>query len=131
MFRDRGVVQVPVVGENPRFVARTSDGLVAFDITLNAGLYAPERQERILAFLDDSILVTRNRFWQVEALDKWLDLIRSRGILKKGAKDKIVGIPNVQRVEVDILIERIPINEDAMFDLALPMTDAHESKERG
>jgi hypothetical protein len=46
-------------------------------------------------------------------------------------QDKIVGIPNVQRVEVDILIERIPINEDAMFDLALPMTDAHESKERG
>ncbi|MCX6651514.1 MAG: Lrp/AsnC family transcriptional regulator [Methanomassiliicoccales archaeon] len=36
-------------------------------------------------------------------------------------QDKIVNIPNVQRVEVDIIIERIPINEDAMFDLAIPM----------
>ncbi|MBN1109993.1 MAG: Lrp/AsnC family transcriptional regulator [Methanomassiliicoccales archaeon] len=41
-------------------------------------------------------------------------------------QDKIVNIPNVQRVEVDILIERIPINEDAMFDLAIPMTVKEE-----
>jgi len=39
-------------------------------------------------------------------------------------QDKIVNIASVQRVEVDILIERIPINEDAMFDLALPMTES-------
>jgi len=39
-------------------------------------------------------------------------------------QDKIVSIPSVQRVEVDILIERIPINEDAMFDLALPITES-------
>lgn len=44
-------------------------------------------------------------------------------------QDKIVNIPNVQRVEVDILIERIPMNEDAMFDLALPMTDKYEGHE--
>jgi DNA-binding Lrp family transcriptional regulator len=41
-------------------------------------------------------------------------------------QDKIVNIPNVQRVEVDILIERIPINENAMFDLAIPMTVKEE-----
>ncbi|MCG7843874.1 MAG: Lrp/AsnC family transcriptional regulator, partial [Methanomassiliicoccales archaeon] len=41
-------------------------------------------------------------------------------------QDKIVNIPSVQRVEVDILIERIPMNEDAMFDLALPLTDKYE-----
>ena len=45
-------------------------------------------------------------------------------------QDKIVNIPSVQRVEVDILIERIPINEDAMFDLALPMTESGEPRER-
>lgn len=56
MFRDRGVVQVPVVGENPRYCAKTTGGLVAFDITLNAGLYSPERQERILAFLVKHLL---------------------------------------------------------------------------
>ena len=56
MFRDRGVVQVPVVGENPRYCARTSDGQVAFDITLNAGIYSPERQERILSFLVKHLL---------------------------------------------------------------------------
>jgi DNA-binding Lrp family transcriptional regulator len=44
-------------------------------------------------------------------------------------QDRIVNIPNVQRVEVDIIIERIPINEDAMFDLALPMTTAEEGRE--
>jgi DNA-binding Lrp family transcriptional regulator len=44
-------------------------------------------------------------------------------------QDKIVNIPNVQRVEVDILIERIPMNEDAMFDLALPMTEKDEGHE--
>ncbi|OPX62784.1 MAG: HTH-type transcriptional regulator Ptr2 [Methanomassiliicoccales archaeon PtaB.Bin134] len=42
-------------------------------------------------------------------------------------QDKIVNIPSVQRVEVDILIERIPINEDAMFDLALPMAESDDS----
>jgi DNA-binding Lrp family transcriptional regulator len=44
-------------------------------------------------------------------------------------QDKIVNIPNVHRVEVDILIERIPLNEDAMFDLALPMTESDDSRE--
>lgn len=44
-------------------------------------------------------------------------------------QDRIVNIPNVQRVEVDIIIERIPINEDAMFDLALPMTTSEEGRE--
>jgi DNA-binding Lrp family transcriptional regulator len=44
-------------------------------------------------------------------------------------QDRIVNIPNVQRVEVDIIIERIPINEDAMFDLALPMTSSEEGRE--
>lgn len=44
-------------------------------------------------------------------------------------QDKIVNIPSVQRVEVDILIERIPINEDAMFDLAMPMAEGEGSKE--
>ncbi|MHC1709680.1 MAG: Lrp/AsnC family transcriptional regulator [Methanomassiliicoccales archaeon] len=44
-------------------------------------------------------------------------------------QDKIVNIPNVQRVEVDILIERIPINEDAMFDLALPLAENEGSRD--
>ncbi len=44
-------------------------------------------------------------------------------------QDKIVNIPNVQRVEVDILIERIPINEDAMFDLALPLSESEGSRD--
>ncbi|MBI0581823.1 MAG: hypothetical protein JET69_02275, partial [Methanomassiliicoccales archaeon] len=44
-------------------------------------------------------------------------------------QDKIVNIPNVQRVEVDILIERIPINEDAMFDLALPLAENEVSRD--
>jgi len=44
-------------------------------------------------------------------------------------QDKIVNIPNVQRVEVDILIERMPINEDAMFDLALPMAESEGSRD--
>jgi len=44
-------------------------------------------------------------------------------------QDRIVNIPNVQRVEVDIIIERIPINEDAMFDLALPLTTSEEGRE--
>lgn len=56
MFHDRGAVQVPVVGENPRFVIKTSDGHVAFDITLNAGIYPSERHERILAFLVKHLL---------------------------------------------------------------------------
>lgn len=42
---------MPVVGENPRHCVRTSSGEVAFDITLNAGIYSPETQERILGFL--------------------------------------------------------------------------------
>jgi len=41
-------------------------------------------------------------------------------------QDKVVNIPAVQRVEVDILIERIPINEDAMFDLARPMAESED-----
>lgn len=56
MFRDRGVVQVPVVGENPRYCVQTSDGVVAFDITLNAAVYEPERQAKILAFLVKHLL---------------------------------------------------------------------------
>jgi DNA-binding Lrp family transcriptional regulator len=44
-------------------------------------------------------------------------------------QDKIVNIPNVQRVEVDIMIERIPMNEDAMFDLAIPMTVRDDARE--
>ncbi len=44
-------------------------------------------------------------------------------------QDKIVNIPNVQRVEVDILIDRIPMNEDAMFDLAIPITENFYGRE--
>lgn len=43
-------------------------------------------------------------------------------------QDKIVNIPSVQRVEVDILIERIPMNDDAMFDLALPLTQSEDER---
>lgn len=47
---------MPVVGENPRYCVRTSSGEVAFDIALNAGIYSPERQERILGFLVKHLL---------------------------------------------------------------------------
>jgi DNA-binding Lrp family transcriptional regulator len=43
-------------------------------------------------------------------------------------QDKIVNIPSVQRVEVDILIERIAMNEDAMFDLAIPMAQNDDER---
>lgn len=56
MWADRGAVQVPVVGENPRFLVRDSNGIPAFEVTLNAALYPAERQERILAFLVKHLL---------------------------------------------------------------------------
>lgn len=51
MFRNRGVVQVPAVGEHPLHVARTRDGVVAFELRLNASLVSPAMEEQIVARL--------------------------------------------------------------------------------
>lgn len=48
MFRDRGVVQVPSMGEHPKHVARTKDGVVVFELRINASLVSPEMEEQIL-----------------------------------------------------------------------------------
>lgn len=48
MFRERGVVQVPAIGANPMHVARTKDGVVAFELRINACLVSPEMEEQIL-----------------------------------------------------------------------------------
>ncbi len=53
------------------------------------------------------------------SVDKLYDLIQ----------DKIVNIPYIQRMEVDILIEKISMNEDAIFDLATPLTEKEEGRE--
>jgi len=51
MSRDRGVVQVPAVGEHPLHVARTRAGVIAFELRLNASLVSPAMEEQIVARL--------------------------------------------------------------------------------
>lgn len=49
-------------------------------------------RERILAFLDSSIGVSGNGYWNADKLSKWIELIRIKGILKHGAKERITTI---------------------------------------
>lgn len=58
MFRERGVVQVPAMGEHPLHIARTKDGVVVFELRINASLVSPEMEEQI-----------------VERLRRWLDRV--------------------------------------------------------
>jgi DNA helicase-2/ATP-dependent DNA helicase PcrA len=49
-------------------------------------------RERLLAFLNEISGEETGTYWPAEKLAKWIELIRVRGILKKGAKDKITAI---------------------------------------
>lgn len=50
-------------------------------------------RERLLAFLSEVAGVKDdNKYWTVRNLHLWLELIRSRGILKKNAKDKVLNV---------------------------------------
>lgn len=48
MFHQRGVVQVPGVGEHPVHVARTKDGVVVFELRINASVISPAMEEQIV-----------------------------------------------------------------------------------
>lgn len=47
---------------------------------------------RIVAFLTEALSVSGKPYWNMRDLSKWLDLIRVRGVLKKGAKERIMEI---------------------------------------
>lgn len=49
-------------------------------------------RERILSFLDESMGMPNTHYWGAEDLAKWIEMIRIRGILKKGAKEKIASV---------------------------------------
>lgn len=51
MFRQRGVVQIPGVGEHPLHVAKTAEGVVAFEFRVNASVVSPEMERQMIARL--------------------------------------------------------------------------------
>lgn len=46
-------------------------------------------RERILSFLDESMGMPNKHYWSAENLVRWSNMIRSRGIMKKGAREKL------------------------------------------
>lgn len=51
MAGQRGVVQVPAVGEHPLHVARTRDGVIAFELRVNASVVSPQAERQMIARL--------------------------------------------------------------------------------
>lgn len=51
MFRDRGVFQVPAVGENAMHIGRTKDGVIAFELRVNSSAVSPDLERQMVARL--------------------------------------------------------------------------------
>lgn len=49
-------------------------------------------RERLLSFLSEVAGIDNQSYWTIPDLQKWIELIRVKGILKKGAKDKILSM---------------------------------------
>lgn len=57
-------------------------------------------RERLLCFLNDMTGRVPSHYWSVEDLQKWIELIRIRGVLKKGAKERVQAV--IERVQAVI-----------------------------
>lgn len=51
---------------------------------------------RIIAFLNETLSVSGKPYWNMQDLSRWLELVRIKGVLKKGAKEKIIEILDSQ-----------------------------------
>jgi hypothetical protein len=80
-------------------------------------------RERILSFLSDS--VSGQGYWSAEDLARWIELVRVKGILKKGAKDKIISLIDDQQ---GIIYDEAEFYAQIFEDFALEHAVARDLK---